>query len=122
MKKYVTVIAALALVLSGCQKKEEPVAVAAEAAPTYTVADTMAAMLRGHSHSKQICYDEGMNGWYILYTEDATMESPFNGGWLYISEVKFYRSSNKTWFITDQKITDYTHVYPDVTGMNCKTQ
>ena len=122
MKKYVAVAVVLTLLLVGCGKKEEPAAEVAVTPPSYTLDDTMAAMLRGHPRSKQICYDDGMSGWYLQYAIDEAVEFPFNGGWIFIQDVKFYRSSNKTWFISDQKITDYVRVYPDVAGLPCKTQ
>lgn len=121
---WVVLLTALVCLVS-CGKKEEtpPTAeVIPESVPT--VDDTIAAMLRGHPNSRRVCVD-GLRerSFFIEYSprpkEGEEANWPFHG-WLFIEKVDFYKTSNNTWFITDQSEKKYIQVYPDITGLNCK--
>ena len=125
---------ALAAALSGlaaCGKKAEnaagPAAAAqdvAEPVPTPTQDQMIAAMLRGHPNSLRVCADgERQNAFFVDYGPIPPAGSePDNKyhGFLFIEKVEFYRTSNNTWFITNQADDKYVQVYPDVAGLVCK--
>lgn len=98
----------------------------APVAPTGPNAEEMlASMLRGHPNSKKICIDGSReNAFFLDYgplPKEASDRGLFNGGWFFIEKVEFYKTSNNTWFITNQEDSKYITVYPDVTDLNCRT-
>lgn len=110
--------------LVACGKKEESPEVVPVVSTGPDAEEMLAAMLRGHPNSKKICIDGNReNAFFLDYgplpTEDKDRVL-FAGGWLFIEKVKFYKTSNNTWFITDQDTKEYVYVHPDVTGLNCK--
>lgn len=118
-------------VLVACGKKaEEPIqpAAVAEAASAPVSADitppeALVAMLRGHPNSRQICIDGARkNAFFLDYGPLQKPGEEQDGrwhGWIFVEKVEFYKTSNDTWFITD--LPNYTQVYPDTTGLICKS-
>jgi len=124
---WVVLLACYASLVS-CGKKEENPESAAVVLPEPVVAptvdETISAMLRGHPNSRRVCVDGARErAFFIDYgpRPKAGEETnwPFHG-WLLIEKVDFYKTSNNTWFITDQDDKKYIQVYPDITGLNCK--
>jgi hypothetical protein len=129
--------AALLLSLAGlvaCGKKEEkpaappPVAAAPAAVvePDVPVEQQIAAMLRGHPNSRKVCVDgERTHAFFLDYGPLPPPGTEADGrfhGWIFIEKVDFYKTSNNTWFITDQDDKKYSQVYPDTIGLACKAQ
>jgi len=119
--------------LIACGKKAEKTTqpppakvVAKPAEPQATAAEMISAMLRGHPNSKQVCVDgERERAFFLDYGPllpiGVVPDGKFHG-WYFIEKVDFYKTSNNTWFITDQKDDTYLQVYPDVTGLTCRAQ
>jgi hypothetical protein len=88
--------------------------------------EMIAAMLRGHPNSTQICVDGTRSrSFFVNYGPLLVPGAPEDGnlhGWLFIEDVDFFKTSNNTWFITVQKDDNYIQVYPDVLGLTCKSQ
>lgn len=108
------------------EKTPEPVAVAASAPtePQPTQVEMVAAMLRGHPNSRQVCVD-GLRdrAFFLDYGPLLPPGSEDDGkyhGWIFIEKVDFYKTSNDTWFILAQDDKKYVQVYPDVTGLFCR--
>ncbi len=132
MKKLALSVLVAATVLgslSACGKKaekaQEQVVKAAPAAAktTYPKEMLLDAMLRGHPGGKKVCIDESRdNAFFLDYSHREQNEEYgiFAGSWLFIEQVEFFETSNKSIFITEQKYGNYVRVYPDVTGLTCK--
>jgi hypothetical protein len=93
------------------------------AASVITSEEAMVAVMRGHPHSIQVCYDTGLNGYFLQYPprkEGATDDVMY--GWYFLQKVQYFRASNNTWFIANQPEVNYASVYPDVAGLPCKMQ
>ena len=86
----------------------------------------VAAMLRGHPHARRICIDEAReNAFFLDYGPPLGPKQEPDGfahGWLFIEKVKFHETSNNTWFITVQDESSYITVFPDVSGLDCRSQ
>lgn len=116
--------------LVACGKKTEktpaPEPVAAPVAPAMSEEQQFSAMLRGHPNSKRVCIDaERRNAYFLDYGPLPPPGTPDDGkwhGWLFIDNVEFYRTSNNTYFITNQDDKKYVQVYPDVNGLQCRAQ
>lgn len=117
--------------LAACGKKAEKVEspdVPPQAVVDPTAAPTqdqmIAAMLRGHPNSLRVCVDgERENAFFVDYgpllPAGAEPDNKYHG-FLFIEKVDFYRTSNNTWFITNQADSKYVQVYPDVAELVCK--
>ena len=128
------VVLTLAAALSGlaaCGKRAEtvespdmPPQAVADPTATPTQEQMIAAMLRGHPNSFRVCVDgERQNAFFVDYGPlPAAGSEPDNKyhGFLFIEKVEFYKTSNNTWFITNQADNKYVQVYPDVAGLTCK--
>jgi len=135
MKNLALTVAVLTLAggLVACGKKEEKQAVVAVAASapepvveSISNEQQLAAMLRGHPNSRKICIDgERKHAFFMDYGPLPPPGTEDDGkwhGWIFIENVDFYKTSNNTYFITDQDQKKYAQVYPDVTGLQCKGQ
>lgn len=115
--------------LAACGKKEEKppelaAAASAPAVPQPTQVEMVAAVLRGHPNSRQVCVDgERDRAFFLDYgplqKPGAEPDNQYHG-WIFIEKIDFYKTSNNTWFITDQDDKKYAQVYPDVTGLFCR--
>lgn len=119
--------------LVACSKKAEktpptePVKAAIEpTGPQLTQADMLTAMLRGHPNSKQVCVDgDREHAFFLDYGPIPPLGTKDDGkwhGWLFIEKIDFFRTSNNTWFITNQSNDKYVQVYPEVLELTCKSQ
>jgi len=135
MRKYLSLALCMLVPLGlvACGKKAEktppPAHVTTAAVPLITPptqAEMISAMLRGHPNSKQVCIDgERAKAFFLDYGPLLPNGAPPDGrnhGWLFIENIDFFKTSNNTWFITDQKDDNYIQVYPDVQGLTCKPQ
>lgn len=124
---------ALAAALSGlaaCGKKAENPPPVAESAPVVEQGPTqdqkVDAMLRGHPNSRRVCVDgERPNAFFLDYGPIPPAGTPPDDkhhGILFIEKVEFYKTSNNSWFITNQADDRYIPVYPDLSGLVCKVQ
>lgn len=115
--------------LVACGKKAENQEVAAapatpvvEAGPTLD--QKIDAMVRGHPNSKRVCADgERTNAFFVDYgppLPPGTADDGKHHGILFLEKVEFYKTSNNTWFITEQNGNKYFAVYPDLAGLVCK--
>jgi len=111
------------------EKTPPPTPVTTAAVPLITPptqAEMISAMLRGHPNSKQVCVDgERSRSFFLDYGPLLPAGAPGDGkihGWLLIENIDFFKTSNNTWFITDQKDDNYIQVYPDVAGLTCRSQ
>lgn len=123
------VIYAACIALSACsdsgKKPPEPVAQVTAVVEVPTIDEAMTATQRGHPHAIRICYDEKLNGYFLEYSPYPTRskeEDNFFHGWWFLQKVEYHKAANNTWFITDQPMTNYSQVYPDVAGLPCKSQ
>jgi hypothetical protein len=123
---WVVVMAGFACLVSCGKKEETPPAAAVVKVEVPNAEEALSAMLRGHPNSKRICIDgQREQAFFLDYgplPKDAADRQLFNGGWLFIEKVEFYKTSNNSWFITNQEDKKYIQVYPDVTGLNCRVQ
>lgn len=123
-----TLLAACLLVpvLMACTEKQDvpPPAVVAVVATLPTIEEGVIAVVRGHPHSTKVCHEPAFAGYFIHYKEkvDGAPEDDHFHGWYIVQNMKFYKSSNNTWFIGDNEAKDYVVVYPDITGLTCKDQ
>jgi hypothetical protein len=133
MKKLALSVLVAATVLgslSACGKKAENAkeqtkqAAASSTLKTDWPQDAMLdAMLRGHPNSKKVCQDENRtNAFFADYTHQPEDEDRgiFSQGWVFIQDVEFYETSNKTLFIIEMSHTRYIRAFPDITGLKCK--
>jgi hypothetical protein len=83
-----------------------------------TLDDAYAALFREYKTQK-ICYLEDRNGYFILFDKKDTDDDNWDG-WFFLRGPTFYHiKSNKTWFLTNIPDGDFTHVWPNVDGLNC---
>lgn len=131
MKLALNVLIAVAVLgsLAACGRPAEKVqelpkqTAPAVADPGYPKELMLDAMLRGHPKSKKVCIDETRDrAFFIDYSqrEEIPENGIFAGSWLFIENVEFYQTSNKTLFITNQDEKKYIAVYPDITNLSCK--
>jgi hypothetical protein len=132
----VVIAVTLAAALSGlaaCGKRAETVESVVVPEPAASVAavelpitqeQALAAMLRGHPNARRICIDGyRTDAFFLDYGPLLPAGAEPDGlwhGWIFIDEIHFYRTSNNTFFVTDQGDEKYAQVYPDVTGLVCK--
>jgi len=135
------VVAGIALV-AGCSakvdvKSTDAAASAAQAASVAASAveiekpsvipvdDRLAAILRTSDRLQQVCYggsDENPHR-EIFYIKYATRpDDNIGDGWIFIDDQSFSPAPNGKWWTETPNIAKYSHIYPDVTGLQCKQQ
>ena len=121
-------LAALSLLVACGKKAENQEHVASPATPVVETGPSMDqkvdAMLRGHPNSRRVCVDgDRTNAFFLDYGPHLPPGAEHDGkyhGILFIEKVEFYKTSNNTWFITEQDGKKYLTVYPDLAGLVCK--
>ena len=90
--------------------------------PEPTVDEALAAVVRAHPNSLKVCKDD--YGYFVSYGPPLKAGQEADNsryyGWQLVQGIKFYQSTNKTWFVVENKEVNYFQVYPDVTGLKCK--
>lgn len=125
---WVVGLAALSMLVACSKKVENQEVAASPATPVVEAGPTLDqkvdAMLRGHPNSKRVCADgERANAFFLDYGPHLPPGAEADGryhGILFIEKVEFFKTSNNTWFITEQAGNRYFTVYPDLAGLVCK--
>lgn len=121
-------LACLGLLVACGKKAENQVAVASPATAVVesgpTLDQKVDAMLRGHPNSKRVCVDGvRKDAFFLDYGPHLPAGTPNDNKWhgiMLIVNIEFYKTSNDTWFITEQATNRYFLVYPELDGLVCK--
>ena len=89
-----------------------------------TVDEYLTAITRGDalgSHFKQICYDNVLEGVFILF--ESTDPNTFNG-WYFVkyTHINIWQAANGIRFSKEIDNNMFVKVFPDVTGLTCKVK
>lgn len=79
--------------------------------------DTLSAMAKAHPGAETVCYDSKHDAYFLHHLADATSVDR----WYYVDAVPFWRLANNTVFTKKLDGNKYVIVYPDVTGLPCKS-
>lgn len=131
MKKTILSLAIL-MCLVACGKKEEdvkpapaaPVAAAEPAPESVSVEDALTTIKRSEPDATKVCYDTKHDAYLIYYPESNLSKPDYDkrfSGWMFLPTPQFFTLVNGTYFVQTQPNDKYVNIYPDVSGLPCKS-